>query len=335
MQLTLFAIGLSLFSIVRVGNPVVIYLSAFIGNACRELGNIWLRSGEVRQFFVSYNGYQTPLWEQIFTLASVLLIICSFPFGLLSVLRRYRFNALAVACCLLALGYPLSQVFRLTTSGSELTDRLAALLFIPVAMSLAVCMTQFFPVYMLSVLRRSFLTGVMTFVFLGGIILAAGSNFALLPGPYEAVADARSVEPEGIQAAQWAALHLKDGGLVATDRTNQILMGTYGNQQIATSITTKIDLSSVFLSERFGPKELALLRTVHIHYLVVDLRLSQSLPLLGFYYEQTEENAFHHTTPVSITALAKFHYLPNVARVFDSGDIVIYDMEYLSYETTK
>jgi hypothetical protein len=335
IQITFFAIGLSLFSIARVGNPVVTYLSAFIGNAFRELGNILHGSGATRQLFVSYSGHQTPLWERICTMASVLLIMCSLPFGLLSVLRRYRFNALTVACCILALFYPLSQVFRFTNSGSELTDRLAAFLFIPIAMSLAAFITQFFPVCTLSMARRSFLTGVMTFVFLGGIILAVGSDLALLPGPYETIADARSVEPEGIQAAQWATTHLEDGGLIATDRINQILMGTYGNQQIATSITTKIDLSSIFLSEQLEPKEIALLRSAHIHYLVVDLRLSQSLPLLGFYYEQTEENALYHTMPVSITALSKFHHLPNVDRIFDSGDIIIYDVERLSDETAK
>ena len=120
---------------------------------------------------------------------------------------------------------------------------------------------------------------------------------------------------------------------MATDRINQILMGTYGNQQIATSITDKLDLSPVFLSPQLGPKEIALLRQAHVHYLVVDLRLSQSLPLLGFYYEQTEENAFHHSMPVSITALSKFHYLPNVDRIFDSGNIIIYDVESISHET--
>lgn len=335
IQITSFALTLSLVSTFCVGNPVIAYLSAFICNTFQELADILQQSGAARHLFVSYSGHPTPLWEQIFTAVSVLMVMCSFPFGLLSVLRRYRFNALAVACCLLALGYPLSQIFRFTNSGSELTDRLAPILFIPVAMSLAVFITQFFPVYTLSVLRRGFLISAMTFVFLGGVILAAGSNFALLPGPYEVAADARSVEPEGIQAAQWAATHLDDGGLVATDRINQILMGTYGDQQVATSITTKVDLSSVFLSEQLGPKEIALLRSAHVHYLVVDLRLSQSLPILGFYYERTEEDAFYRTTPVSITALTKFRFLPNVDRIFDSGDIIIYDVESLSYEATK
>jgi hypothetical protein len=192
---------------------------------------------------------------------------------------------------------------------------------------LAAFVTQFFPVSTLTVPRRSFLTGIMTFIFLGGVILGAGSNLALLPGPYGVVADARSLEPEGIEAAQWAATNLHDGGLVATDHINQILMGTYGHQPIATSIADKIDLSPVFLSPQLGPKEIALLRQAHIRYLIVDLRLSQSLPLRGFYYEQSEENAFHHVMPVSIAALSKFHHLPNVGRIFDSGDIIIYDVK--------
>jgi hypothetical protein len=324
---TLFAICVSLFSAIRVGNPVVTYLSTFIGSAFEELGSILHRSGTSRQLFVSYSGHPTPLWERIFTMLSVLLIMCSFPFGLLSVLRRCSLNALAVVCCILALGYPLSQVFRLTNAGSDLTDRLAAILFVPIAMSLAVFVTQFFPVSTLSGPRRSFLVGVMTFIFLGGIMLGSGSNFALLPGPYEVIADARSLEGEGIEAAQWAATHVQNSGLVATDRINQILMGTYGNQRVATRITTQMDLSPVFLSAQLGPKEMELLHQAHIHYLVVDLRLSQSLPLLGFYYEQSEENAFHRAVPVSVTALSKFHHLPNVDRIFDSGDIIIYDVE--------
>ena len=330
IQVTLFAICVSLFSAVRMGNPVVTYLSTFIGSAFQELANILQQSGTARPLFVSYSGHPAPLWERIFAISSIILIMCSFPFGLLSVLRRHSLNALAVACCFLALCYPLSQVFRLTNVGADLTDRLAALLFIPIAMFLAIFVTQFFPVSTLSGPRRSFLAGMMTFVFLGGIILGSGSNFALLPGPYEVIADTRSVEGEGIEAAQWTATHLQNGGLVATDRINQILMGTYGHQQIATRIATQIDLSPVFLAAQLGPKELALLRQAHIHYLVVDLRLSQALPLLGFYYEQSEQNAFHHAVPVSITALAKFHHLPNVDRIFDSGDIIIYDVKRVS-----
>jgi hypothetical protein len=103
-------------------------------------------------------------------------------------------------------------------------------------------------------------------------------------------------------------------------------MGTYGDQRIVSTIDDKIDVTPVFLSTSFGPTDAALLRSAKVSYLVIDLRLTQSLPLLGYYYEQAETGAYHHTTPVSLQALTKFDTIPQVNREFDSGDIVIYDV---------
>jgi hypothetical protein len=71
----------------------------------------------------------------------------------------------------------------------------------------------------------------------------------------------------------------------------------------------------------------ALLRQAKIRYLVVDLRLSTSLPLLGYYFEDGEAGAFHITGPISRESLTKFNTVPAVKCVFDSGNIMIYDME--------
>jgi hypothetical protein len=334
LYMTVFALCLSGIAMMRTENPVVGYLWSFIDKAIQELNAI-VHGSSARPLFVSYAGPPSPLWERLFTFLSVLCITAMLPFGLWSMFCQHRLNALTVVCCVLALCYPVSQIFRLTVSGADLTNRLSAFLFIPIAMVLAMFIKQFFPVGILSVCRRMFVAGLMTFIFLGGIILGAGTHFALLPGPYQVNADARSIEPEGLEAAKWAAAHLPVGGQVATDRINQILMGTYGKQEIATNIADKIDLSPVFLASQFGSRELMLLRRAHVRYLVVDLRLSQALPLVGFYYEQSEEHAFAHTVTVSATALSKFHYLPGVGRIFDSGDVIIYDVEGVVYEKTQ
>ena len=76
----------------------------------------------------------------------------------------------------------------------------------------------------------------------------AGPASALLPGPYEVIADSRSIEPQGIQAALWTRVYLQPDNRVAADRINQILLGTYGDQRVVTSIEDNIDLSPVFLS---------------------------------------------------------------------------------------
>jgi hypothetical protein len=48
--------------------------------------------------------------------------------------------------------------------------------------------------------------------------------------------------------------------------------------------------------------------------------------LLGYYYEQGETGAYKHTVPLSLQALAKFNDIPQIDRVFDNGNIVIYDV---------
>ncbi len=119
----------------------------------------------------------------------------------------------------------------------------------------------------------------MSVVFLGGVALEAGPIWSNLPGPYMVVADVRSIEPEGIQVSSWAYSHLGENNRVSTDRINRLLMSTYGHQRIVTGSEDKIDVSPVFYASTLDAKEIALLREAKVHYLVVDLRLSTSLPL--------------------------------------------------------
>ncbi len=316
----------SLVSIVRFGNPVVGYLTSFMNGAITELGHIVSGAGSAKQLFVNYSGPPTPLWERIMTVSSVGIITLCLPFGLLCLWKRSRSNALACTFGLFCLLYPVVQAFRLTNTGAEVADRAAAFLFIPLALVLAVVIVQFWPTDRLRWPQLAAITAAMSLVFLGGIVLGVGPASALLPGPYEAIADARSIEPQGIQAALWSHDYLKPANRVATDRINQVLMGTYGDQRIITTIQDSIDLSEVFLSTSLTPDGAALLQQAHIHYLVADTRLTHALPLLGFYYEESETGAFHHKTPVNTRAFAKFDADIQINRVFDSGDIVIYDV---------
>jgi hypothetical protein len=164
-------------------------------------------------------------------------------------------------------------------------------------------------------------------LFLGGAMMAANGPFLSLPGPYMVMADTRSIEPEGIQAAMWVRSHLKSGSRMATDEINLLLMSTYGDQYVVTQWADHIDLSPVFFSSDLGPHELSLLRQAQVRYLVIDLRLTRSLPTLGgIYYNSSEPGADNHTIPIGVKALTKFSAMSQVNKVFDGGDIVIYDV---------
>jgi hypothetical protein len=57
------------------------------------------------------------------------------------------------------------------------------------------------------------------------------------------------------------------------------------------------------------------------------MRLTTQLPQDGFYYEQGEPQPVvnNQLVPISTLVLAKFNGVPKINRLFDSGNMVIYD----------
>ncbi len=306
------------------GNPVSGYLSQYFGTAFNELEHIIAGTSTARQLFVQ-GALRTPLWDELLMIASVGIVTFGLPFGLLCLWRHYRHDALAITFGIASIAYPVSQTFRFTNFGAEITDRAAAFLFLPIAYVLTIFITHFWPTRKLNWKPTLLIVCVLSIVLLGGIIVESGPEWSSLPGPYLVVADARSITPEGIQTASWTLSHLGPGNRVGTDRINQILMLTYGNQSIVND-DENTHVSTVFFSSHFGPQEIAILRQAKIRYLVVDLRLSTSLPLVGFYFTDNEANAFQLTRPITREALTKFNAIPQIYRIYDSGDIVIYDI---------
>src|SRR5204863_6029812 len=123
------------------------------------------------------------------------------------------------------------------------------------------------------------ITCAMAVMLLGGALLESGPVYSALPGPYTVIADGRSVEPIGIQAAQWSLSHLGPDNRVATDRINQVLFGTFGKQRIVSEQEDNVGIASIFYSKQLDQQTIATLRNARIRYLVVDLRLSKSRPL--------------------------------------------------------
>jgi hypothetical protein len=101
---------------------------------------------------------------------------------LLSISRQHRHNALAVMFGITSLTYPIIQVFRFTEFGSEITDRSAAFLFLPIAYVLTILITHFWPTRKLSQRAISLITCALTVIFLGGVIVEIGPAYSSLPG---------------------------------------------------------------------------------------------------------------------------------------------------------
>jgi len=341
MRRTLIALTLSgfLFSLayafLMVGNPVWEYLSSYFKTAFGELQQIVAGAGAARQLFASHGTAPAPIWDRLFILGSVAFIMLGLPFGLFRLWKQHRPNVLAITLGLAALGYPVTQMFRFTNYGAEITDRAAAFLFIPIAYVLAIIITRYQPTRRYGRSITALITCAIAVMLLGGVLLESGPAYSSLPGPYTVIADGRSVEPIGIQAAQWSLSHLGPDNRVATDRINQVMFGTFGEQRIVSEQEDNVNLAPIFYSSHLDQQTIEILREARIRYIVVDLRLSTALPLLGFYYETGEPGAFHLASPISRADLTKFSAVPQINQVFDDGSILIYDVSALTNEASQ
>jgi hypothetical protein len=315
--------------LVYVATLTMEYVTSGLGGGLSEL--IRLIAGEVtaRQLFRDTTGQVPPLWEQLASSASVGLILLGLPFGLLQLWRRHRADALALALAGAALTYPASLALRLTNRGAETSNRASEFLFVAIAFVLALGVVELWPANGPGWRRPAVFTGWATVIFAGGTILG-WAPWARLPGPYLVAADTRSVESQGLIAAEWARASLGPGNRITADRTNRLLMGSYGEQRPVTSYGDSVDVPTLYTSPEFGPAEQTILQEGGIHYIVVDGRLTTALPMVGAYFEDGEEGSHRYSTPLDQEALWKFDRLQKVSRLFDSGDISIYDVGALA-----
>jgi hypothetical protein len=305
------------------GNTVVPYLSGF-------LSTIFAHAGKHFAGGASVNSYAPMTWEKNLALYTTYFLLAIMPFGWLCIWQRYRSNSLALMQGLVSMGLHASQVLRTSDNGIQLADRASATLFVSVGTIMAVFITQFWPVRQLRWFHVCLIVGVMTILYMDGYISSGGSGYGSPPTPYVVGADSRSLEMQGIEAAKWSAIYLGSNNHIGTDRTNQLLMGTFGDQRIIDTIQDHIDVSPIFFSLPLDAESRELLQRGQIRYLVVDRRLSESLPAVGVYFEKGEPGAMMHATPINIKALMKFDTMPNVNKVFDGGAMVIFDVRKLS-----
>jgi len=335
--------------LILIATPVIDYLRPYTLGAVGQMIGLILNEVTTRPLFTDYAGQTTPVWERALSLSSVALILLGLPWGLAQIWQRYRGNpgALAwgatsltyvrviernmgasvipLALGVASLAYGPTLPLRLIPGLTEVSARSAEFLFLAIGFVLAVGPVAHWLSGVVSWKRIAGVTLWAVVLFLGGFILGAGPPWARLPGPYLVSADTRSIESEGIAAANWAFSHLGPGNRIAGDRINSLLMGSYGVQRPVTHVGDAVDVSSLYFSLDWGAPAKAILAQGKIRYVVVDRRLSSGLPRVGVYFESGEPDSSQHKTPIPLAALVKFDQAENVSRVFDSGDIVIYD----------
>jgi hypothetical protein len=310
---------------VYVATSAVGYLAPHLVRALTDVLDLVGGALPGRELFRSGAGLDAPVYERIAALGSVALILAALPFGMWSIWTRHRRSAAAVALAAVAALYPASLALRVTPRGAEIAARASEFLYLGVGFVVAVAIIEFRVVGRWT--ARALLTAAGAVLVAGGLVIGL-PQWARMPGPYLVGADPRSIEPEGIRAAEWTLQWLGTDNRILADRTNRLLLGTYGQQHAISSAADRVPVAALYLAPSIGPKELEILRVGRIQFVLIDRRLSSALPIVGVYVERGEVAQGAHLEPVSAEALGKFER-PGVGRLFDSGDIQIYDVQSL------
>ncbi len=202
-----------------VARLTINYLGGNFSSTLTEILNLIAGESQMRQLFHGAAGDVAPLWERLAGYASVGLIMVALPAGLWAIWRHRRSHVLSLTLGVAALAYPAGQMLRFTPFGLQLAGRLPAFVFLPLAYVLAYGLYTYMLVAWPRPRRVLASLTWLAIVFVGGVILG-WPRWERLPGPYEVVADSRSVDRQSIAAARWLGQTLAPNQRVAADRVN-------------------------------------------------------------------------------------------------------------------
>lgn len=269
-----------------------------------------------------------PLVNRALAAGDVLLMSALVLVGLWHAWRRCRRQPWILAMAIGSLTWYAIVIVRLKIpDGSELSGRAATFVFVPAAFVVAIAVA-----HVVSLDLRWKASAVALGTILGTLIIMADGLangwppfWERLPGPYQVAGVDRSVEPQEITTARWALAALGPGNRFAADVGSYAVLGSYGDQNpvygdaylYTTPVYTQADARRV--------------QAQAIGYILVDLRLSKSLPVSGSYFLGLDPGTGRYTHPLAVTGLTKFDHIPGVSRRYDSGNIIIYDLEGSEY----
>jgi hypothetical protein len=317
--------------IVFAAPATVSYLEPFFSSAVQAFRDLLSSGGHSSGATSTAVG---PLGDQALSGLTVLGISLLVPVGWWQVWRYYRGQPWVVAMAVGSVSwYVLVAVRLFVADGSELAGRAATFVYIPAGFVAALAVVRLtdnslrWPVIRANVRRRAPLVvavavaGATLFVFDG---LANGwpPYWERLPGPHQVAGAERSVGPLEIASAQWAAAQLGPDNTFATDDGDFAVLGSYGDQNPLSNV------AFLYTSPKLTASDIQQAADQAIRYILVDRRLSQSLPASGSYFA---DDAAVYTRPLPLADLTKFDHVADVARIYDSGDIVIYHLGTVDY----
>ena len=325
----LMAIAVTVWFVFVAGEVTIEELGGVFSRAFLSVFDLITGNSGPKQLFTGA-GQNEHLIARALAIGSVIPLLILVPVGLLKTWKGHVRDPLRLALAAVAALYPLSLALRLTLASSETSQRASEFVFVGVGFVGAIVIAQWSwlgrrPA---AIGRSAALAVIAVATFLGGFIIGE-LQATRQPGPYLVGAEDRSVTPQGLAAAEFAAEQLPPESRIHVDRTNATLLSSYGRANPIFGKFADISIPRLLFSKSFDEMNRRVIHGQSLAYLVVDTRLSKEVPLIGYYVESDEALAFTRQVPVSREALEKFRSVPTISRIYTNGPISIYDTSAL------
>jgi hypothetical protein len=308
--------------LIYVARFTVGYLAPVFSGALISVLRLIASEETGRQAFQSASGQVAPLGEQIVGVASVLLIVLGLPFGLWQVVRRHLDNPFAATLAGAALLYFPMLGLRLTPAGWETGHRSSEFLYIGISLVLALGLVRL-RIPAVRWLAPVVIASYVAVVFAGGLIAGFPSSLRL-PPPYMTSVAGQPIEPESVVAARWTKTALGPGLRFAASNSDANLLLAYGGQDALWG--SNLGLQSMFMAPDINQSVIDILQTSGAQYLFTDRRRISWDLMFGMYVNSSVEQADPRARLIEPSAVSKFEKIDGASRVFDSGNVVIFDV---------
>lgn len=279
-------------------------------------------------FQTSVGSLHTPILEQLVSFAGVLLIVAM----VVLTLRRWRrleslHTPIGILLAASSVGFLCLYPLRLFPGAWETANRGQEFFFIGVALVLALALDQASRSQRVRRARGPALMGVIVVVICGGVVSGWPSPL-LLAQPLEVRSGHAVVVPQGLSAARWAIHELPSSSTYLGDEATGRELLVAGAHHV--SFGNGNNVPAILQSTQLPEWQREALVDQRVDYVVLDRRKVAANDQAAYFFQPEADPAggFGYYSP---GVRSKFE-IPTVSRIFDSGDIMIYEVRGLAEE---